>query len=166
MLPFYCRYIDRLSTDSFFFFTLRLLQLLLIFFVVVYSSFFLARGSKTRMGWQGILIAESSHVAHKCVDGDEMLVLGRDWGHRQSASSLFTCHWLECVAFLRVGDCISLTLAKSWRNKMVLSVLISKRTWIKWNLFAFNLISLINQLYYHNRLLSCFNIPLKSAKSG
>ena len=61
-----------------FFFTLRLLQLLLIFFVVVYSSFFLARGSKTRMGWQGILIAESSHVAHKCVDGDEMLVLGRD----------------------------------------------------------------------------------------
>ena len=109
--------------------------------------FFLARGSKTRMGWQGILIAESIHVAHKCVDGDEMLVLGRDWGHRQSASSLFTCHWLECVAFLRVGDCISLTLAKSWRNKMVLSVLISKRTWIKWNLFAFNLISLIKQRY-------------------
>jgi len=89
MLLFYGRYIDRLSTD--FFFTFRLLQLLLIFFVVVYSTlFFSTRGSKTREGWQVISIAESIYGAYKCIDGDEMLVLGaiEVIGNRQLVHSI------------------------------------------------------------------------------
>ena len=89
MLLFYGRYIDRLSTD--FFFHIPFIATLINFFCCcLLDSFFSTRGSKTREGWQVISIAESIYGAYKCIDGDEMLVLGaiEVIGNRQLVHSI------------------------------------------------------------------------------